>query len=344
MEQENQQHIVMDEALVPITDQVKISARNMSIDLLKKQKESTYQLTLDIFKQYSFYNAFLKTANIDSRHTSAKRKEQMPYPRFTKVIINHFLTKHNTLPKRQTSFIHTIKYDSVLRNMKFMSKGEEHQKYGMSIPDSIMNDAIRRSKPYLTYLTMSTNTEVPKVGKGKGKGKGKGPKGKKKAITPLPKEKKRKNAPRKKSYIIADDNILQDPDEALKLGKSISLIETEEQEEERRLHETHVRLITKKIPYESVEEALDHFKKNKGIETLSATAQLILDIKTATKAKVPDKPKDNSGSSSSLLSRTNDETKDIFSDKEKDDKKMKDTENEESTKAEEEHAVTIHIF
>ncbi|GJU91194.1 hypothetical protein Tco_1303617 [Tanacetum coccineum] len=101
-------------------------------------------------------------------------------------------------------------------------------------------------------------------------------------------------------------------------------------------------VIGKKIPYESVEEALDHFKKNKGIETLSATAQLILDIKAAT--KVLDEPKHNSGSSNSSLSGTDDETKDIFSDEEKDDKKMKDTENEESKKAKEEHAVTIHIF
>ncbi|GJU16115.1 hypothetical protein Tco_1144081 [Tanacetum coccineum] len=64
MEQENQQQIDMDEALVPIDDQVKINTSNMRIDPLKKQKESTYQLNLDIFKQCSFYNAFLKTADV----------------------------------------------------------------------------------------------------------------------------------------------------------------------------------------------------------------------------------------------------------------------------------------
>nr|GEX91103.1 putative reverse transcriptase domain-containing protein [Tanacetum cinerariifolium] len=50
MEQENQQQIAMDEALVPIDDQVKISACNMRIAPKKTQKESTYQLTLDILK------------------------------------------------------------------------------------------------------------------------------------------------------------------------------------------------------------------------------------------------------------------------------------------------------
>ncbi|GJT19471.1 hypothetical protein Tco_0878177, partial [Tanacetum coccineum] len=64
MEQENQQQIAMDEALVPIDDQVKIGACNMRIAPEKTQKESTYQLTLDILKQYSCYNAFLKTTNV----------------------------------------------------------------------------------------------------------------------------------------------------------------------------------------------------------------------------------------------------------------------------------------
>ncbi|GJV28757.1 hypothetical protein Tco_1385205, partial [Tanacetum coccineum] len=105
---------------------------------------------------------------IDNRHTNAKRWEHIPYPRFTKVIINHFLSNRNSLPKRQASFINKIKYGSVLGKLKFVHKGEEHQKYGMSIPDSMMSDAIRNSTHYMTYLALSTNNEVnvPKVSKG----------------------------------------------------------------------------------------------------------------------------------------------------------------------------------
>ncbi|GJR47253.1 retrovirus-related pol polyprotein from transposon TNT 1-94 [Tanacetum coccineum] len=46
----------LDEALVPIDDQVMISACNMRIDPFKKQKEPTYQLIMDILKQYSCYD------------------------------------------------------------------------------------------------------------------------------------------------------------------------------------------------------------------------------------------------------------------------------------------------
>ncbi|GKD31108.1 hypothetical protein Tco_1241886 [Tanacetum coccineum] len=172
MKQENLQQAAMDEALVPIDDQVKIGSYLGSL-----REDFQYQ--------------------IDNRETSAKRREQIPYPRFTKVIIHYFLSKHNSLPKRQASFINTIKYDSVMGKLKFVNKGKEHQKYGMSILDAMMNDEIRSSEPYLTYLALSTNTEVdiPKVGKGHGKGVT----GKKNLKTVVPKEKKKATTPRKKS-------------------------------------------------------------------------------------------------------------------------------------------------
>ncbi|GKE97910.1 hypothetical protein Tco_0021261, partial [Tanacetum coccineum] len=46
-------------------------------------------------------------------------------------------------------------------------------------------------------------------------------------------------APSKKSSITTDDNILPDPDEDLKLGKSINRTEVEIAEEKRQVHETH---------------------------------------------------------------------------------------------------------
>ncbi|GKB23423.1 hypothetical protein Tco_0862824 [Tanacetum coccineum] len=65
MEQENQQHIALDETFVPINDQVKIGPCNMRIAPEKKQNEPTYQLTLDILKKYSCYNGFLKTTDFE---------------------------------------------------------------------------------------------------------------------------------------------------------------------------------------------------------------------------------------------------------------------------------------
>nr|GEV29288.1 hypothetical protein [Tanacetum cinerariifolium] len=173
----------------------------------------------------------------------------------------------------------------------------------MSIPYSMMNDEIKNSAYYMTYLALSTNTKVPKGVKGKFKGL----MSKKNPDTVVHKEKKKAHVKkkddvqRKKRSITADDNILPDPDEALKL-------------------------------------ALDHSQKLKGIETLSAAAQLVSDLKTTTKAskldyriqqqshgsseavgiilEVLNELKDISGSSSSLSTGSDNETKEISNDEE----------------------------
>ncbi|GKA27517.1 hypothetical protein Tco_0713685 [Tanacetum coccineum] len=64
------------------------------------------------------------------------------------------------------SLINTIKDDGVLGKLKFVNKGEDEKKYGMSIPDLIMNDDIKDLVAYLTYLALSTGIELPKKGRG----------------------------------------------------------------------------------------------------------------------------------------------------------------------------------
>nr|GEU38235.1 hypothetical protein [Tanacetum cinerariifolium] len=138
-------------------------------------------------------------------------------------------------------------------------KGEDDQKYGISILNLMMNYEIKNSDASLTYLALSTNVEPPKVGKGKGKGKSH--MGKKKDDTPAPKGKK--SAPKNKSIITTKDNINPDPMETLKLGKSISLTEAEEQDKQKRVHETHERLVTEKTSSDEESDVADDKKFDK---------------------------------------------------------------------------------
>ncbi|GKA15635.1 hypothetical protein Tco_0695382 [Tanacetum coccineum] len=50
----------------------------------------------------------------DNREISSARKEHMPYLRFTKVIINHFISKDKTISMRNGINLHTIRDDSFL--------------------------------------------------------------------------------------------------------------------------------------------------------------------------------------------------------------------------------------
>ncbi|GJV70004.1 hypothetical protein Tco_1485513 [Tanacetum coccineum] len=51
---------------------------------------------------------------VDNREISSARKQQMPYPRFTKVIIDHFISKYNSISMRNRINLHTARDDSLL--------------------------------------------------------------------------------------------------------------------------------------------------------------------------------------------------------------------------------------
>ncbi|GJR61707.1 hypothetical protein Tco_1503869 [Tanacetum coccineum] len=226
----------------------------------------------------------------------------MPYPRFSKVIIHHFLSKHNSIPKRHSSIINTIKDDGVLGKLKFVSKDEDDQKYRISILDLMMNDEIKNFDASLTYLALSTNTEPPKVAKGKGK---------------------------------AEDNIIPDPEEALKLGKSIILTKAEEQDEQKRFHETHERLVTEKT---TSDEKFDD--EEEGIQIKSEAAQLASDMQKETKAsrrayRIQQDPKGSSEGSGVNPEGSKGEVETLSSD---DDKTESDKEKAKSEKANDEIA------
>ncbi|GJS75622.1 hypothetical protein Tco_0725503 [Tanacetum coccineum] len=255
---------------------------------------------------------------IDYRQTSVRRREIMPYLRFTKVIIHHFHSKYKSISKRHGLFMNLIKDDGVLGRLKFVSKGEYNQVYGMSIPDVMVNNDIKNSKAYQTYLAISTGIVVPnKARKGM----------------------KTTAAPKKKGSITADDNINHDPKEVLKLGKSISRTEAEEQEEGRRVLETHECLVTKKstsdvgsdesgdeqegrltgrrptgviirdTPNVSIKKILDQSQKLKGIEMLSDAAQLVVDTQKAIKANILKRKSKGSSEGAGITPKAPDEPK-----------------------------------
>ncbi|GKE85158.1 hypothetical protein Tco_1558900 [Tanacetum coccineum] len=99
---------------------------------------------------------------IDNRESSAKRQENMPYPRFTKAIIQHFISKDKSISMRNRLFMHTVKDDSVLGSLKFFSKTKESQVYGLTILEVMTNKNIRNSTTYKTYLAFSTGATTPK--------------------------------------------------------------------------------------------------------------------------------------------------------------------------------------
>ncbi|GJY32237.1 hypothetical protein Tco_0415732 [Tanacetum coccineum] len=143
----------------------------------------------------------------------------MPYPRFTKIIINHFLKQHKSLTNLNLKHYHTsVKDDVFVSILTFVRIGEDYQEYGLPIPDVMLTDAIKHSESYQMFIKYSTN-QIPT----------------KKSIGKAKKKTSSKRRVKKKVTLSADDNIISDdPDAALELAKSISQTEAEEAEAARK--------------------------------------------------------------------------------------------------------------
>nr|GEY42417.1 hypothetical protein [Tanacetum cinerariifolium] len=208
---------------------------------------------------------------IDHKKEKRSRRKNMPYPRFTIIIINHFLKQHKSLTNLNHKHYHTIKDDGIVSRLKFVRIGKDYEEYGLLIPDVMLTDAIKRSESYQMFIKYSTHHIPPK------KSRGKGSLGEKTSDTPVeevevseeydPKPAKKKTSSKrrvkKKVMIFADDNIISDdPDAALELAKLISQTEAEETEAAKKLGKV----------------TFDPPKKLKGVPSLTPIEQEAVDI------------------------------------------------------------------
>ncbi|GKE10002.1 hypothetical protein Tco_1413553 [Tanacetum coccineum] len=130
----------------------------------------------------------------------------MPYPRFTKAIIQYFISKDKSISMRNRMFMHSTRNDSVLGTLKFILKGKDNQVYGKTIPREMINQEIKNSTTYQTYLAYSTGAAKPKKAR---------------------KWKQPASALKKNTSFTIDDNIISnDPDAALEFAKSINKTES----------------------------------------------------------------------------------------------------------------------
>ncbi|GKD41676.1 hypothetical protein Tco_1261883 [Tanacetum coccineum] len=133
---------------------------------LKRLRESRAQVLWAMYNKKNvdyvalIWEDFIYQA--DNIEISSARKKHMPYLRFTKVIIDHFISKDNSISMRNRINLHTAYDDSLLGALKFVSKTEDCQKYGALILDGMINDDIKLSTTYKTYLDYATRKVPPK--------------------------------------------------------------------------------------------------------------------------------------------------------------------------------------
>nr|GEW76478.1 hypothetical protein [Tanacetum cinerariifolium] len=142
------QQVALDEALVPHASQLRISKSDFRLRSDLKSKESTLQVVYDVLKLTPFYKAFLVTTDVPEiymqefwatatvhyhsirfkmnnkkhiedfvyqvEHKDAKKSNEMYYPRFTKVIVNFFMTKDQSIPRRNKALVDAYECDKLI--------------------------------------------------------------------------------------------------------------------------------------------------------------------------------------------------------------------------------------
>nr|GFB82622.1 hypothetical protein [Tanacetum cinerariifolium] len=86
----------------------------------------------------------------------------MYYPRFTKVIIDYFMTRKPSISRRNRINWHYVRDDVLFSTIKVVSRHQTTQQYGAILPIELTTDEIRNSKAYKEYYACATGEAAPK--------------------------------------------------------------------------------------------------------------------------------------------------------------------------------------
>ncbi|GJZ43129.1 retrovirus-related pol polyprotein from transposon TNT 1-94 [Tanacetum coccineum] len=96
------------------------------------------------------------------KYKVAKNTNKVSYPRFTKIIIDYFMSKDPSISRRNKMFWHTARDDTLFTSMRCISRHEDTQVYGTILPTELTNQAMLESKAYQTYYAFASGEKAPK--------------------------------------------------------------------------------------------------------------------------------------------------------------------------------------
>ncbi|GKD09453.1 hypothetical protein Tco_1189138 [Tanacetum coccineum] len=93
---------------------------------------------------------------------NVKKSNEMYYPRFTKVIVNFFMTKDQSIPRQNSVNWHYDRDDYMFTMIKVVSRHEDTHLYGTILPNELPNEDIRNSESYKEYYAIALGAKPPK--------------------------------------------------------------------------------------------------------------------------------------------------------------------------------------
>ncbi|GKD83424.1 hypothetical protein Tco_1350263, partial [Tanacetum coccineum] len=140
--------IVSKEQLVPRANRLVIKKNNQRVAL-----DSDITDTMLRFDEFEW-----KTVDKSSRPL---KMSKLLYTRFTKLIINHFLSCNNSIPRRSNSELHSAQDDQPITKLSNTVKGD--YKFGMEILDTMINDEIKKLAGYNYHIAKKKKSAKDKI-------------------------------------------------------------------------------------------------------------------------------------------------------------------------------------
>nr|GEU38716.1 hypothetical protein [Tanacetum cinerariifolium] len=139
-----------------------LSGKSTGYDSLRL---SQAQILCDMYHKKSVYFAYLLWEDFvyQVEHKDAKNSNEMYYPRFTKVIINFFMTKDPSLPKRNKVNWHYVRDDQMFTTIKLVSRHQNTQQFGAMLPIELINEDIRNFAAYKEYYAIASEAAPSKT-------------------------------------------------------------------------------------------------------------------------------------------------------------------------------------
>nr|GEU82653.1 hypothetical protein [Tanacetum cinerariifolium] len=159
--------------ITPIDQAHQFMSHSLGDAIMNFMNELGYTEVIHFVLRMASIQTFLTDkANLRSP-TKKKRKDKphvIPYCQFTKLIICHLERIHN-IHQRSASSFHLAEEDFRLGNLKFVSKGEVDEVFGMPIPQELISNNIKNAPYYNAYMEMVTKHDQQVTAKNKGKKK-----------------------------------------------------------------------------------------------------------------------------------------------------------------------------
>nr|GFA31508.1 hypothetical protein [Tanacetum cinerariifolium] len=95
-------------------------------------------------------------------HKNQKRSNEMNDPRFTKVIIDYFMTRKPSISRRNRINWHYVRDDALFSTIMVVSRHQTTQQYGAILSIELTTDEIRNSKAYKEYYACAMGEAAPK--------------------------------------------------------------------------------------------------------------------------------------------------------------------------------------